>query len=163
MKNELKLYPVGKIVTKHIGTSNSKHNDKPTSTLTKRNHSRSLGVEELKGSLVEGIRHTQEALEGVELRERYEAILARVQDTAEELDGLGVGVRLRVQAEVASHKVISCHEQLAILVHCGVLWARQRAGEGKGEKRMDEREEMHYISVRLRHHRGKGVNTFIAG
>lgn len=92
-----------------------------TPTLTKRDHSSSLGVKELKGSLVERVRHTQQALEGVELGERYEAILACVQDAAEELDGLGVMVGLRVQAEVASHKVISSHVQLAILVYRGVL------------------------------------------
>lgn len=57
------------------------------------NQSVAVGVKQLEGSLVKRIRHAQQPLERLELREGDETILVHVDDARNELHGLLVVVR----------------------------------------------------------------------
>lgn len=57
----------------------------------------------------------------MELGEGYEAILAGVQDTTQQVNGGGVGAILGVQAQVVANEVTRSHVPVAILLHGGIL------------------------------------------
>lgn len=90
-------------------------------SLTKSNHSSSLSIKQLKGSLVESIRHTEQALKGMELSKGDESILAGVENAAQERDGGWVEVGFSVESKVIPHKVLCSHVLLPMLFNGGIL------------------------------------------
>lgn len=92
-----------------------------SSPLTAADHPVSVGVEQLEGRLVEGVREAEQPFERLELRIRDEAILARVDDGREQPDRLLVVVLRPEETQIGDDEVLRGHEPLAVLLHRGIL------------------------------------------
>ena len=74
----------------------------------------SIRIEQLKGRSIKRVGHAQRAFEGLKFGPRNQAVLARVEDPAEDLGRLDVKIFFGEEAEIADEEIFVGHVRLVV-------------------------------------------------